>query len=131
MRRKGRTQFRDDEDLDERDKDGNRINIFPSADCRWEGTRVLCEACDERIFPNLNPTPSANGVLAANLNEVVKPKDNGRQLKEKGKESSTMMTKKKEKGKASPMHDMTCIGIDTCSSRSISCLAENFLDLRN
>ena len=128
-RRKGRTQFRDDEDLDERDKDGKRINIFPCADCRWEGTRVLCDACDERIFPNLNSGSSGRSELAANLNEVVKPKDNGRQLKKKGKASSTMMTKKKEKGEASPMHDMTCIGIDTCSSRSISCLAEDFLDL--
>ena len=129
-RRKGRTQFRDDEEfLDKRDKDGKRVSIFPCADCRLKGSRVLCEECQERIFPNLTPAPSGNGVLAANLNEVVKPKDNGRQLKKKGKASSTMMTKKKEKGEASPMHDMTCIGIDTCSSRSISCLAEDFLDL--
>jgi hypothetical protein len=41
-----------------------------------------------------------------------------------------MMTKKKEKGEASPMHDMSCIGIDTCSARSISCLADDFLDLK-
>ena len=57
-RRKGRTQFRDDEDLDQRDKDGNRLNIFPCTNCRWEGTRVLCEDCNERIFPsNLNSAP--------------------------------------------------------------------------
>ena len=28
-----------------------------------------------------------------------------------------------------PLHDMTCVGIDTCSARSISCLKEDFLDL--
>jgi hypothetical protein len=27
------------------------------------------------------------------------------------------------------MHDMSYLGIDTCSSRSISCLAEDFIDL--
>jgi hypothetical protein len=41
-----------------------------------------------------------------------------------------MMTKKKEKGEASPMHDMSCIEIDTCSASSISCLADDFLDLK-
>jgi hypothetical protein len=25
-----------------------------------------------------------------------------------------------------PLHDMTCVGIDTCSTKSISCLKEDF-----
>ena len=130
-RRKGRTQFRDDELKDKRDKDGNRLDIFPCANCRWEGTRILCDDCDQRIFPNLNPAPSGNGLLAANLNEVVKPKTKYRPLKKKKNANSTMMVKVSETRKEAPLHDMTCIGVDTCSARSISCMKEDFLDLED
>ncbi len=40
-----------------------------------------------------------------------------------------MMLKKSKKQEEAPLHDMTCIGIDTCSARSISCRKEDFLDL--
>jgi hypothetical protein len=40
------------------------------------------------------------------------------------------MKNKKKEGQSTPLHDMTCLGIDTCSARSISCVAEDFLDLQ-
>ena len=41
-----------------------------------------------------------------------------------------MTNKTKEKGKSAPLHDMTCLGIGTCSARSISCVVDDFLDLQ-
>ncbi len=44
--------------------------------------------------------------------------------------SSSLMVKGEEaEHKEKPLHDVTCVGIDTCSARSISCLKEDFLDL--
>jgi hypothetical protein len=40
-----------------------------------------------------------------------------------------MMVKDAKTKKEAPLHDMTCVGIDTCSARSISCWKEDFLDL--
>jgi hypothetical protein len=40
-----------------------------------------------------------------------------------------MMVKEATRKEEAPLHDMTCIGIDTCSARSISCRKEDFLDL--
>ena len=92
-RRKGRTQFRDDKDVDQRDKDGNRLNIFPCTNCRWEGTRVLCEDCNERIFPsNLNSAPVSNGELAA------KPNGKGNKGQKKPKRQKPTQSKSKGKG---------------------------------
>jgi hypothetical protein len=40
-----------------------------------------------------------------------------------------MMVKEATRKEEAPLHDMTCIGIDTCSARSISCRKDDFLDL--
>ncbi len=39
------------------------------------------------------------------------------------------MIKGSKKQEEAPLHDMKCIGVDTCSARSISCRKEDFLDL--
>ncbi len=54
------------------------------------------------------------------------------QMKKKDKEeddNTSLMSTSENKVNAAPLHDMTCIGVDTCSARSISCLKEDFLDL--
>ena len=84
----------------------------------------------DEVFSDLSSESLRDRELETNLKGESETNDCGRQLKKRKNKSSTMMTKKKEKGEASPMHDMSCIGIDTCSARSISCLAEDFLDLK-
>ena len=41
--------------------------------------------------------------------------------------STSLMTN--EQGEGSPLHDLSYVGVDTCSARSISCNREDFLDL--
>jgi hypothetical protein len=48
--------------------------------------------------------------------------------KKDDEDTSMVTTDEKEEGEE-PLHDMTCVGIDTCSARSISCMKEDFLDL--
>ncbi len=43
--------------------------------------------------------------------------------------SSLMVNGEELKQEEAPLHDMTCVGIDTCSAKSISCLKEDFLNL--
>ena len=47
------------------------------------------------------------------------------------KSNTTMMTKdaNHSSGNSPSLHDLSCIGVDTCSARSISCFREDFLDL--
>jgi hypothetical protein len=39
------------------------------------------------------------------------------------------MTQVSENNESSPLHDMSCVGVDTCSAKSISCNIDDFLDL--
>jgi len=125
-RRKGRTQFRDDEELDQLDKDGNSLSTFSM------NGKDLGEVCRSKFFSDLSDDSSSDGVLAASLNEVVENSPSCRQLKKKKVESSIMMAIKKKKGNSmmtTPLHDMECVGVDTCSAKSISCNKDDFLDL--
>ena len=57
--------------------------------------------------------------------------DSEKERKDKGKgNSTTMMTNDSDsRGNSPSLHDLSCIGVDTCSARSISCFREDFLDL--
>ena len=50
-------------------------------------------------------------------------------LDDRDKDTAMMAQEDHHNNKEAPLHDMTCVGIDTCSARSISCLREDFLDL--
>jgi hypothetical protein len=131
---------RNDEELDTRDKEGNFLSTYPCDCCKRKRPKVIATGGKRRssplptlrdeVFSDLSSESLRDRELETNLKGESETNDCGRQLKKRKNKSSTMMTKKKEKGEASPMHDMSCIGIDTCSARSISCLAEDFLDLK-
>jgi hypothetical protein len=91
---------------------------------------------DEEVNPNLTVEPARNQELEAKPEAFSKTKARRRLTKPRkpnpsnDKERNTaMMTMEAKHNKEAPLHDMTCIGIDTCSARSISCLREDFLDL--
>ncbi len=45
-------------------------------------------------------------------------------------DQATLMVATKENQEAEPLHDLTYVGIDTCSARSISCDPKDFIDLQ-
>ncbi len=62
-------------------------------------------------------------------------RDWSRKAEGKGKEefdpdNATLMISDVEEESMAPLHGMTCVGVDTCSAKSISCEKEDFLDLQ-
>ena len=43
--------------------------------------------------------------------------------------SASLMVRMNDSESSQPLHDLECVGIDTCSAKSISCDKEDFLDL--
>jgi hypothetical protein len=91
---------------------------------------------DEEVNPNLTVEPARNQELEAKPEAFSKTKARRRLTKPRklnqsnyNESNTAMMTMEGKHNKEAPLHDMTCIGIDTCSARSISCLREDFLDL--
>ncbi len=87
----------------------------------------------------------ANQVFTTSMTkeEVEFHREKGKQLERdwsrkaegKGKEefdpdNATLMVLDLGEESTAPLHDMTCVGVDTCSAKSISCEKEDFLDLQ-
>jgi hypothetical protein len=145
-RRQGHTEFRDNDNLAERPKQAEdpfskKKRSLKELLKEWdqereeEGSspkqgspmsdRGLGKAdSDDDDMDSKSPKKSKKGKETNNEGEGFEPKrkdDNG---------SSSLMIKGDEKEqKEKPLHGMTCVGIDTCSARSISCQKEDFLDL--
>ncbi len=66
------------------------------------------------------------GEATRRWNKEIKERDDG-----KGDgDHATLMVAKKDNQEAEPLHDLTYVGIDTCSARSISCDPKDFIDLQ-
>jgi hypothetical protein len=157
-RRRGEAEFRDDEALDKRDKDGNLLPSWPYNCCGRQRPQVfkqrgkhrreycasqptLCYLCHHEIYSDLSEEYPKKSELATSLNgkepqmkssttEEAKPRKRNRNNRKHRKQARTaLMTIKNGQQREAPLHDMTCVGIDTCSARSISCEREDFLHL--
>jgi hypothetical protein len=90
---------------------------------------------DEEGKSNLKMANQVSRQLEAKPKAILKTKGRRRQplktnLSDDEDNNTAMMTKEVTcNNKEEPLHDMTCVGIDTCSARSISCLRDDFLDL--
>ena len=119
-RRRGLTEFRNDPEED------------------FENPHGLCAHCQNKISSNLSCVRTSESEVDASPKGVkdlehMKPASSSPTGRGVGTEISPtvlMTNKTKEKGKSAPLHDMTCLGIDTCSARSISCVVDDFLDLQ-
>jgi hypothetical protein len=119
-RRGGRTEFRDDADEDGMGVHGYEIPKPISPD-------LLGKPLAGR---DLAASPNGKRVLKRTKREPIASPARRRVLKEAS--DAVLMTNKNKKGeKSAPLHDMTCLGIDTCSARSISCVIDDFLDLQD
>jgi hypothetical protein len=141
-RRKGLTEFRDDKILDQRDNQGKILP--PLRKCCKRELQMIEKELNKSFLPNLC------SLCSQNTNEVVsdlsedhtddrgidaspeagkdiehtklgpKPPSSERR-RTKGKRVHTaLMSNKKKTGQSAPLHDMACLGVDTCSARSIS-----------
>ena len=156
-RRRGEAEFRNDEVLDQRDQEGNLLPTFHDCcprqrpSCLKEkhnaSPRIdLCSLCHHGVHTDLRSQRQKDEGIDANPNDEVKnnvraeskrsrrPKKPMKIKSSDDEDNNTAMMTKEEKHNKKhnhdePLHDMTCIGIDTCSARSISCLREDFLDL--
>ena len=157
-RRRGVAEFRDDEALDKRDKDENLIPSWPYNCCGRQRPQVfkqrgkhrreycasqptLCYLCHHEIYSDLSAEYPKKSELATSLNgkepqmkssttEEAKPRKRNRNNRKHRKQARTaLMTIKNGQQREAPLHDMTYVGIDTCSARSISCEREDFLHL--
>ena len=118
-RRGGRTEFRDDADEDGMGVHGYEIPKPISPD-------LLGKPLAGR---DLAASPNGERILKRTKREPIASPARRRVLKEAS--DAVLMTNKNKKGeKSAPLHDMTCLGIDTCSARSISCVIDDFLDLQ-
>ncbi len=148
-RRRGEAQFRDDEELDKCDPDGNLLSTFYEC-CKRQRPRVfrsgekhsapsqpaLCYRCHHEVFSDLSDESLTKSELDTSLKAGTPPKafkrsSNLKQDKRKANKSKTALMTKQEKHivEEAPLHDLSCVGIDTCSARSISCNREDFIDL--
>jgi hypothetical protein len=141
-RRQGRAEFRDDEVLDKRDIDGNLLPEFRPRPTS-QPPPSLCFLCGS-LLPEFRPRPTPPpppSLCQICHREIMEMKDSddeaGSSLRKPkknhlsdDKKSTSMMVKQAKTKEEAPLHDMTCIGIDTCSARSISCKKEDFLDLQ-
>jgi hypothetical protein len=128
-RRQGRTEFRDDEVLDKRDIDGNLLpEIRPHP--TLQPPPPLCFLCGNllsefRPRPTPLPPPSLCYLCHREIMEESDSDDKAGSSQKPhlsdDKKGTTMMVKQAKTKEEAPLHDMTCIGIDTCSARSISC----------
>jgi hypothetical protein len=57
-------------------------------------------------------------------------KAEGKGKKEFDPDNATLMISNLAEESLAPLHDMTCVGVVTCSAKSISCEKEDFLDLQ-
>ena len=153
-RRGGKSELRNDEELDQRDNEGNLlIPTIPSL-LHKSSEASICPNC-ELGFPHLRKERSVHQRIKAKgkssspertspcpgspvspIKSGNKESQNRRQSVSPRKEDKSptrsntmMMVKEATRKEEAPLHDMTCIGIDTCSARSISCRKDDFLDL--
>jgi hypothetical protein len=133
-RRRGEAEFREDEEMDKRDKDGNLLLSFSFDGCGPQP--VLCNHCQQELYSDLSVQNPRSSELETSLNEdtpkrTYNLKTTNRKPKRKHKKRSrtALMTREKDHETNAPLHDMSCVGIDTCSARSISCDREDFLHL--
>ncbi len=130
-RRQGRTEFRDDRLLDQQDHKGHPLPAF-CPDCNKCLCRRCCPIPKQPEFPHLRAEQQQVRELEANPKGDLKNTKQRSPLKikqKKNRKNSTMMTDKAKSKREEPLHDMTCVGVDTCSARSISCLRDDFLYL--
>ncbi len=128
------TEFRDDPGQNYENSDGiERVNQ------NNESTHhILCDHCQHKMSSYLSCAQtndreidtSPNGFKDLEHTKTESSSPFGRGVEKEFTPTVLMTNKTKKKGKAAPLHDMTCLGIDTCSARSISCVAEDFLDLQ-
>ena len=130
-RRRGLAEFRDDPEEDGKDPHGYQLPNFPRyqlpnpipLDLQDEPLDLSEDQKDIRRGRRCCCSPSLEDQYSGPSSPAVRA--------EKEEASDTaLMTNNKKEGQSAPLHDMTCLGIDTCSARSISCLADDFLDLR-
>jgi hypothetical protein len=152
-RRRGEAEFRDDEALDKRDKDGNLLPSWPYNCCGRQRPQVfkqrekhrreycasqptLCYLCHHEVYSDLSEEYPKQSELATSLNgkepqmkssTTKEAKPRKRKRNKRNHSRTALMTNDVERD--APLHDMTCVGIDTCSARSISCNKEDFIDL--
>jgi hypothetical protein len=133
-RRQGEAEFREDEELDKRDKDGNLLLSFSFNGC--EPQPVLCNHCQQELYSDLSVQDPRSSELETSLNEDNPKRTYNRittnrnpKRKHKKRTRTALMTRENDHEHNSPLHDMSCVGIDTCSARSISCDREDFLHL--
>ena len=115
-RRRGLTEFRDDPILDSclpKQKGADQEESGPSH-LKWE--HPVHREVETKTNGESPPLPRTCQIKSGKE----------RVIRKKG---TTMMIKETRTKEEAPLHDMTCIGIDTCSARSISCRKEDFLDL--
>ena len=155
-RRRGETEFRNDYELDQRDSEGNLLPTFHDC-CKKQRSKVLekeekhnaaprlnlCDLCHHEVFSDLMCGSTMTKGLATKYNAVVKNKARSKPTRRSSRkkprkinrltvknDNATMMTREGEhNNENTPLHDLDCVGIDTCSSRSISCDLDDFLDL--
>jgi hypothetical protein len=80
--------------------------------------------------PKADSEPKARN--SQKVTKIHRQKDQQGSFKRKQKKElkhTGLMTGTADSKEDEPLHDMTCIGVDTCSARSISCIKEDFLDL--
>jgi hypothetical protein len=146
-RRQGHTEFRKDEDLDLKDPHGKRL-VDPEPRGRSRSEEVKRESSSS-VSPSTGRHPPRNSqtsnggsssmVREKGLKAIMKEalvEDNEEDDQEEHEEEedeiphTVLMTQIQQGNGATPLHDMSCVGIDTCSAKSISCVLEDFLDLQ-
>jgi hypothetical protein len=155
-RRRGEAEFRDDDEMDKRDPEGNLLPTFYEC-CKRQRPRfyktgekhsappqpVLCYLCHHEVFSDLSTESTSKIEIDASLKagtypqactrpKVFKKSSKTRKKdQKKSKNSATALMTRQEQNivEEAPLHDLTCVGIDTCSAWSISCDKNDFLDL--
>jgi hypothetical protein len=135
-RRQGHTEFRDEEEIDRVDPLGKRLeNVGSNTSIKEDEKGVLVEDSeeeDEKEKIRLKKEKRTRelielmGTSPKREERSPSPKRN----KDEDDGSSILMTMEDKEMDITPLHDLTYVGIDTCSARSISCDPEDFLDLR-
>jgi hypothetical protein len=150
-RRQGHTEFRDNDNLDRRDIHGNILatrplhvpkhveDPFPKK--KKSLKELLKEWDQEREEMGSSPkidsgggkddSDDEEGTTTKNRKGGIERSDTVHKHDEEEDygNSSLMINGNEAEKEEAPLNDMTCVGIDTCSARSISCLKEDFLDL--
>ena len=115
-RRRGLTEFRDDPVLDSCLHKKKEVNHKESGQSHLKMEHPVSRVLESN--PNgESPVSSRSRPINSEKKHISR------------KKSTTMMIKGSKKQEEAPLHDMNCIGVDTCSARSISCRKEDFLDL--